>query len=166
MKSQLSPSVTPLAVRNLFNFHRKSVCGKSALSDTQCSPKSVGFRSQVNVRDGRHCAVHWLLKIRSQEMISLNFLSRPDAHQDHRYVLRTLVYKSTTRDRQPCMVALWDRGRDDEEGAESAEKDLSVRGRAWNHSARRICKHTQTTSLWSTLNTICNVSSEKQYSVV
>lgn len=72
-------------------------------------------------------------------MISLNFLSRPDAHQDHRYVLRTLVYKSTTRDRQPCMVALWDRGRDDEEGAESAEKDLSVRGRAWNHSARRIC---------------------------
>lgn len=149
MKSQLSASVTPLAVRNLFHFHRKSACGKSALSDTHSSP--LAFIGECEGWKAL-CAVRWLLKIRSQEMISLNFLSRPDAHQDHRYVLLTLVYKSTTRDRQPCMEALWDRGREGEGRTESAEKDLSVRGRAWNHSARRICKDTKTASLWSTLD--------------
>lgn len=139
---------------------------KPAVSQRDATRRQKSFSFSQEVRVWKKCLIRHALAfigecegwkalcstLAAENQVTGNFLSRPDAHQDHRYVLLTLVYKSTTRDRQPCMEALWDRGREDEEGAESAEKDLSVWGRAWNHSARRICKDTKTASLWSTLD--------------
>lgn len=65
--------------------------------------------------------------------MSLDLLSRPDAHHDHRYVFSALVFTSPHPESGAfghCGIA---------EVEESAEKDLSVWGSAWNNSALRVC---------------------------
>lgn len=47
---------------------------------------------------------------------------------------------------------------EDEEGAESAEKDLSVRGRAWNHSTLRICEEREKNYFTSELYQVITIT--------